>query len=116
MKLFQSQITCMYGQQIHTSGGSGFPSLVYPIGGGYCYHDFIEIELFCEGAGIHHLNSVPYQVKKGYFYLLMPGDYHYYSLDESVFFHLHNIVKDLLQILLLLSTHFFQYKIACQKT
>ena len=33
-----------------------------------------------------------------------------------LFFHLSHIVKDLLQILLLLRTHFFQYKIACQKT
>ena len=33
-----------------------------------------------------------------------------------LFFHLYHIVKDLLQILLLLRTHFFQYKIACQKT
>jgi len=94
MKLFQSKVTCMYGQQIHTSGASGMPSLEYPNGGGYCYHDFIEIELFCEGGGIHHLNSIPYQVQRGYFYLLMPGDYHYYSLDESVHFRLYNIKLD----------------------
>lgn len=94
MKLFQSKTTCMYGHDIHVSLANGFPNVDYPNGGGYCYHDFIEIEFFTEGAGIHHLNGIPYRVHKGYFYLLMPGDYHYYGLDESQRFRLTNIKVD----------------------
>lgn len=95
MKLFQSQTTCMYGYPLYVGGGGlSYPSLIYPNGGGYCYHDFIEIEFFTCGSGIHHLNSIPYRVRSGYFYLLMPGDYHYYSLDESEQFQLYNIKLD----------------------
>lgn len=94
MKLFQPKSTCMYGHDVHITEPQGMPSIEYPNAGGYCYHDFIEIEFFTEGAGIHYLNSVPWRVCSGYFYLLMPGDYHYYSLDESVYFHLYNIKVD----------------------
>ncbi len=94
MKLFQSRATHMDGQAISVSYGAGYPSMVYPNGGGYCYHDFIEIEFFASGSGIHHLNGVPYLVEAGYFYILMPGDYHYYSLDESVPFEIYNIKLD----------------------
>lgn len=94
MKVFQSQIACLYGHSIHVSQAEGMPSLTYPNGGGYCYHDFIEIEFFSAGAGIHHLNGIPYRVRGGYFYLLMPGDFHYYDLDESAYFKLYNIKLD----------------------
>jgi len=91
MKLFQSQIQCLKNQRIKTGFPCGFPNVNYPNGGGYCYHNFIEIEMFADGSGLHYLNSIPYHVKKGYFYLLMPGDYHYYSLDESKYFAMYSI-------------------------
>ena len=94
MKLFQPQISCMHGHTICVDHSNGMPSLIYPNAEGYCYHDFIEIELFTCGCGIHHLNTIPYRVKGGYFYLLMPGDFHYYSLDESEPFELYNIKID----------------------
>ena len=110
MKLFQSQTTHMYGYPLYVSGGvTAYPNNDYPNGGGYCYHDFIEIELFTCGEGIHHFNSIPYRVKGGYFYLLMPGDYHYYNLDESRLFQLYNIKLDAAypqrEIMELLSTY-----------
>ena len=94
MKLFQPKSTCMYGYEVHVTNPCGMPSVKYPNGGGYCYHDFIEIEFFVEGAGIHYQNSIPWRVRSGYFYLLMPGDYHYYALDESVYFNIYNIKVD----------------------
>lgn len=94
MKLFQSKAAHMEGQSISVSYGEGYPTDAYPNGGGYCYHDFIEIEFFASGGGIHHLNGIPYRVDRGYFYLLMPGDYHYYSLDEAVPFRIYNVKLD----------------------
>lgn len=84
----------MYGHAIHPRTGYGMPSSLYPNGDCYCYHDFIEIEFFTAGAGFHHLNGIPYRVRIGYFYLLMPGDFHYYSLDESQYFKLYNLKID----------------------
>ncbi|MBR3998476.1 MAG: helix-turn-helix transcriptional regulator [Clostridia bacterium] len=94
MKLFQPKSTCMYGYDVHVTNPRGWPSVEYPNAGGYCYHDFIEIEFFVEGAGIHYQNGIPWRVRSGYIYLLMPGDYHYYALDESVYYHFYNIKVD----------------------
>ncbi len=45
---------------------------------GYHCHDFYEIELYLAGSGTHYINSIPYDVKKGYFYILSPMDSHQY--------------------------------------
>jgi len=85
----------MGAQDVVVTYGEGYPTESYPNGGAYCYHDFIEIEFFASGGGLHYLNGIPYRVDRGYFYLLMPGDYHYYSLDESVQFGIYNVKIDI---------------------
>ena len=94
MKLFQSQIMCMGKEKIIANCLDFYASDEYPNGGGYCYHDFIEIEFFFRGQGIHYLNGVPYQVCKGMCYLLLPGDYHYYELTEGEHCRICNIKLD----------------------
>ena len=83
MKLFQSQVMCMGEKKIAASCFDFYPSAEYPNSDQYCYHDFIEFEFFFRGRGIHYLNGVPYQVCSGFCYLLLPGDYHYYDLEED---------------------------------
>lgn len=94
MKVFQSQVMCMGEKKIKVECCRFYPSDAYPNGGDYCYHDFIEIEFFCCGKGIHYFNSVPYQVCTGMCNLLLPGDYHYYDLAEDEFCRLFNLKID----------------------
>lgn len=74
---------CMYDKDVSVDFIDGYPSLEYPNGSTYCYHDFYEIELYFSGSGTHYINTVPYNVNKGYFFLLFPGDYHCYSLKSE---------------------------------
>ena len=68
-----------------------YPSTVYPNGNTYCFHDFYEIELFYSGQGTLFINGLPHSVSRGFFYLLRPGDCHYYQLNEECFLSLRNL-------------------------
>ena len=94
MKIFQSQVMCMGEKKITVDCLGFYPSMTYPNGGDYCYHDFIEIEFFYCGKGIHYFNSAPYQVCAGMCNLLLPGDYHYYDLAGDEFCRLFNLKLD----------------------
>ena len=94
MKLFQSKVMCMGEKTLIAHPVRVIASSRYPNGYDDCYHDFIEIELIIKGSGIHHLNGIPFRVTDGLMYLLLPGDHHYYSLDEGTVFELYNIKID----------------------
>ncbi len=94
MKIFQPQATCMYGKKIYFSTVGGIVDETYSDDTEYCYHDFIEIELYSEGEGVHYMNAIPYDVKPGYFFLLLPGDYHRYALNINTSFFIYNIKID----------------------
>ena len=59
------------------------PSSEYPNAPNYGYHDFYEIEVYLSGKGLHYLNAIPYEVTRGYAYLLLPGDFHRYEIDAD---------------------------------
>lgn len=40
------------------------------------WHDYFEMEFFCEGEGVHILNGEPMPIRRGSIYLLMPADFH----------------------------------------
>ena len=42
----------------------------------YHWHDYFEMEFFCEGEGVHILNGETLAVKKGTIHLLTPADFH----------------------------------------
>ena len=82
-RLFESRVLCMQGRSVTTDTTTTYPSLTYPNGNTGCFHDFYEIELFHSGRGTLFLNGLPNSVERGFFYLLRPGDYHNYQLDEE---------------------------------
>ncbi len=50
----------------------------------YHWHDYFEMEFFCEGEGVHILNGGTLSVRKGTIYLLTPADFHtLYKKEES---------------------------------
>lgn len=91
MRLFQSEIQYMQNQQVSVDYISCVPDESYPNSEMYCYHDFFEVELFLEADGIHYINAIPYSVKKGYIFLLFPGDYHAYTLSTESQLKMYNI-------------------------
>ncbi len=95
MRYFQSKNLCMKERKIVAGLGQGMPNREYPNSDLYCYHDFYELEYFEKGQGVHYINGVPYPVKKGYAYLLFPGDVHHINLDEDVEFELYNLKLDI---------------------
>lgn len=42
-------------------------------------HSFYALLLFIEGAGVHHIDFLPYPVKPNTLYLLAPGQVHYFE-------------------------------------
>lgn len=47
------------------------------------WHDYFEMEFFCDGEATHILNGESFAVKRGSIYLLMPSDFHtLYSENE----------------------------------
>ena len=40
------------------------------------WHDYFEMEFFCEGEGTHMLNGKPHAINRGSIYLLTPSDFH----------------------------------------
>ncbi len=40
------------------------------------WHDYFEMEFFCEGDGVHILNGKELEVRKGTIYLVTPADFH----------------------------------------
>ena len=83
MKQLQSMVLCMKNHEIRVDLVDLFPSDEYPNTPDYGYHDFYEMELFLSGRGMHEINAVPYRVKRGFVYLLFPGDFHRHQMDED---------------------------------
>ncbi len=47
------------------------------------WHDYFEMEFFCEGEGVHILNGESLDVRRGSIHLLTPSDFHtLYRKDE----------------------------------
>ena len=42
----------------------------------YHWHDYFEMEFFCEGEGTHILNGETLTVRRGSIHLLTPADFH----------------------------------------
>ena len=83
MKKLQTKILCMKNHDLTVDEEICIPSLQYPNAPEYGYHDFFEMELYLSGRGLHYLNAIPYEVRPGYAYLLLPGDFHRYEMDAS---------------------------------
>lgn len=71
------------------------------------FHEYFEIEFIFDGSAIHYLNGNSIPVKRGYFNLVTPRDFHTYHLSESeriklfnIAFTRNNISEDILSILL----------------
>ena len=83
MKLLQTRLACMKNRDILVDEVDCIPSSEYPNAPNYGYHDFFEIEVYLSGKGVHYLNAIPYEVTRGYAYLLLPGDFHRYEMEGA---------------------------------
>lgn len=93
MKMFQSKDQCFFSSDYYICYVKCRPSDYYPNSEVNCYHDFFEAELFLSCAGNIFVNSIPYNVKKGFFYMLRPMDYHHYNvrLAEEDYIRFYNL-------------------------
>lgn len=49
----------------------------------YHCHTYIELELLCDGNGVHHLNNTKINVQKGYIAVLKKSDFHTYHIAKG---------------------------------
>ena len=94
MKRLQTKVACMKNRDVVVDEVDCIPSPAYPNGPHYGYHDFFELEVYLSGRGVHYLNAVPYEVRRGYAYLLLPGDFHRYELEPDVRMNMLNVKID----------------------
>jgi len=47
------------------------------------YHDFFEIEFVLSGKATHIFNNRQYELSRGFLHLIMPANFHSYSLKNE---------------------------------
>ena len=83
MKTLYTQVGQMNGKQVCVDCAVCNPLDYCNPNNEYSMHDFIEMELWLSGSGSHVINSVPFEIKHGLFYIVMPGEYHKYLLHAE---------------------------------